>query len=112
MTQKNINRLIVAVVQEQDAESAISALTQAGYIASRLSSTGGFLGRQNVTLLVGMSEGDEAEVVETLRKSCRSRIEYVATSLEGSPFNLPLSTPVVVGGATLFTMTVERFEEI
>jgi hypothetical protein len=39
-------------------------------------------------------------------------VEYVSTPLEGSPFHLPLSTPVTIGGATVFTLQVEHYEEI
>ena len=45
-----------------------------------------------------------------LSESCRRRVEYLATPLEGAPFHLPLTTPVTVGGATIFTLEVDRFE--
>jgi uncharacterized protein YaaQ len=46
-----------------------------------------------------------------LQKSCRQRVEYLAIPLEGSPLPLPTPVPVTVGGATVFTIPVERFEE-
>ncbi len=63
-----------------------------------------------MTLLIGLAHGREEDVVQILQKTCRRRVEYVTTSLEGAPFYLPLSTPVTVGGATVFTMAVERYE--
>ncbi len=89
---------------------ATRALNDIGFSVTQLSSTGGFLGGRNVTLLVGLSEGQEGDAVQVLKKTCRRRVEYVTTSLEGAPFHLPLSTPVPVGGATVFTLAVERFE--
>ncbi|MBN2548204.1 MAG: cyclic-di-AMP receptor [Anaerolineales bacterium] len=112
MNSNPIDLLMTAVVQVQDVDRAIRALQKIGLSATRMSSTGGFLGRRNITLLIGLSKGQEGEVVEALQKSCHRRVEYVATSLEGSPFHLPLSTPVMIGGATLFTFQVERFEEL
>lgn len=112
MTLQPINRLTTAVVQFQDVDNTIRALNQAGFKVTRLSSTGGFLGRRNITLLIGLSEGQEASMVEILKRTCRRRIEYVATPLEGSPFHLPLSTPVTVGGATVFTFVLDHYEEI
>lgn len=109
---QTVNRLITAVVQFQDVDNAINALNKAGFTVTRLSSVGGFLGRRNITLMIGLSEGQEGLVFESLRRTCRRRVEYVATPLEGSPFHLPLSTPVTVGGATIFTLAVERYEEI
>lgn len=107
-----INRLITTVVQMQDFENAVNALTEAGLSVTHISSIGGFLGRRNITLLVGLNESDIEEAVEILRHSCRRRVEYVTTPLEGGPFNMPLSTPITIGGATIFTQVVERFEEI
>lgn len=48
---------------------------------------------------------------EAIRTTCHQRVEYVSTPLEGAPMPIPLSTPITVGGATVFSMEVERFEE-
>lgn len=112
MEATQINRLMTVVVQVQDVEIATGALNEIGYSVTNLSSSGGFLGGRNVTLLIGILEGQEEEIVSVLKKTCRRRVEYVTTSLEGAPFHLPLSTPVPVGGATVFTLAVERFEVI
>jgi uncharacterized protein YaaQ len=100
--------LMTAVIQIQDFENAVSALNDSGILVNHMSSTGGFLGRRNITLLIGLAEDQEELAVTALSKSCRRRVEYVATPLEGAPFQLPLSTPVTVGGATIFTFEVER----
>lgn len=107
-----VSRLMLAVVQIQDVENAINALIAAGLFVTNISSTGAFLGRRNSTLLIGLNSSQEQIAVDTLGKSCRRRVEYLATRLEGAPFHLPLSTPVTIGGATIFTLEVERWEEI
>ncbi len=107
-----IKRLMTAVVQAQDVENAINSLATAGLFVIQISSTGAFLGRRNATLLIGLPEAQEQAAVDSLSRSCRRRVEYLATRLEGAPFHLPLSTPVTVGGATIFTLDVERWEEI
>lgn len=105
-----INRLMTAVVQSQDADGATEALIKAGFTVARIISSGGFLGNRNSTLLVGLAAGQEERVIHILGEVCRRRVEYVTTPLEGAPFHLPLTTPVTVGGATIFTLNVERFE--
>jgi uncharacterized protein YaaQ len=107
-----IKRLMTAVVQIQDAENAINSLTTAGLYVVQISSTGAFLGRRNATLLIGLDENQEQAAVQALSKSCRRRVEYLATTLEGASYYLPLSTPVTVGGATILTLEVERWEKI
>lgn len=107
-----IRKLLFAVIQVQDAENVIQALNAAKVIVNRLSSTGGFLLRRNITLLIGVPEGDEAIIFDILRNNCQRRVEYISTPLEGTPLHLPLSSPITVGGAILFTLDVERCEEL
>jgi uncharacterized protein YaaQ len=107
-----IRLLILAVVQEQDIENATSAAEALGAPVVYLASTGGFLGRRNATLLIGLPEGLEASLIESLHKTCRQRVEYLTMPVEGAPMPLPTPVPVTVGGATIFALPVDRFEEI
>ncbi len=107
-----INRLMAAVIQEQDVENASNALTALGVPVTRLASTGGFLGRRNTTMLIGLSAGQEETIVRTLGQTCRRRVEYIATPIEGSPLPFPSPTPITVGGAIIFTLEVEHYIEI
>jgi uncharacterized protein YaaQ len=104
--------LMMAVVQAQDAEVAKDTLSRMGLNLERLPSVGGFLGRRNATLLIGMREDQREVVIEALNRSCRQRIEFIAVPLESAPLPLPTPTPITVGGATVFSMEVERFEEL
>ncbi len=109
---ENIDRLMTVVIQVQDVENAMGALSEMGLSVTRLTSSGGFLGRRNITLLVGFSQGQEGVIYQTLDLSCRRRVEYVSSPIEGAPFHLPLVTPIEVGGATIFTIEVERYEAL
>lgn len=103
--------LMIAVVQAQDAEVAREALEKMGLQIDRLPSVGGFLGRRNAMLAIGMPENQREMVVEALHRSCRQRIEFIAVPLESAPLPLPTPTPITVGGATIFTIDVDHFEE-
>ena len=107
-----IRHLMLAIVQEQDVDLAGRALSILDVPVIHLSSTGGFLGRRNATLMIGLPEGTEEEVLVALQKSCRQRVEYLAIPLEGAPLPLPTPVPVTVGGAKVFALPVERYEEI
>lgn len=106
------NYLTIAVVQAQDAESAHNALQARGISVSKLPSTGGFLGRRNITLFIGMPDTFQEQVLDDLQKNCRQRIEYIAVPLESAPLPLPAPTPITIGGATVFSLEVEHFEVI
>jgi uncharacterized protein YaaQ len=106
-----IRLLMTVVIQLQDIDGAIRALNELNVSVTHLSTTGGFLGQRNATLLIGLPYEQEQSVLRALEENCHRRIEYLATPLEGAPFPMPLTTPVTVGGATIFTFEVERYEE-
>ncbi len=112
MTQRSNLKLMMAIVQAQDVNLAMRAMKKLKTPVVYLASTGGFLGRRNATLLIGLPEGQEERVLGALNTACRQRVEYLAVPLEGSPLPLPTPVPVNVGGATVFTIEVEHFEEI
>ncbi len=111
MKQDAVQLLILAVIQEQDVDQAMQ-LQQLEVPVVRLASSGGFLGRRNVTLLIGLPKGIEERLIEMLQRTCRQRVEYMTMSIEGAPLPLPAPIPVTVGGATIFALPVERFEEV
>ena len=104
--------LMLAVVQAQDAELAKEALEKLGLTMVRLPSVGGFLGRRNATLLIGLPEQRRELAIEALHQSCRQRVEFIAVPLESAPLPMPTPTPITVGGATIFALEVDHYEEL
>src|SRR5262245_11662250 len=112
MDTHSIILLMLAVVQDHDRVTEMRALEHLDLPVVYLFISGGFLDTRNATLLIGMREGHETEAIQTLEESCRQRVEYLTLPLEGSPLPMPTPVPVTVGGATVFTLPVELFEEI
>jgi len=112
MDTPSIKLLMLAVVQEQDRDQATQTLESLSMPVVFLFSAGGFLGRRNATLLIGLHDGKEEEAIKVLQETCRQHIEYLTLPLEGSPLPMPTPVPVTVGGATVFALPVEQFEEI
>ena len=106
-----VRYLMFAIIQEQDYENATSALNRLSFSVTHIPSTGGFLSRRNITLLVGVQEGREAAAVRTLQNSCKKRVEFLSQPWKNLP--LPLSAPISipVGGATIFMFEVESYNE-
>lgn len=106
-------KLIIAIVQDPDCASVVEGLTSRGYRATKLASTGGFLREGNATLLVGLEDDQVDDAVAVIARLARSR-ERIVTPLAsaGAPMEAyaPYPVEVVVGGATLFVLDVERFE--
>lgn len=111
MTTGTVHLMILAVIQEQDLDAATHALQPLGAPVVCMASTGGFLGRRNATVLIGLPDGREAQALDVLRTTCRQRVEYMTMPVEGAPMPMPAPIPVTVGGATVFALPVERVEE-
>jgi len=110
MTTAPVHLMLLAVVQDQDLDTATRALEPLGAPVVYLASSGGFLGRRNATLLIGLPAGSEEQVLEILRSACRQRIEFMTMPVEGAPMPMPAPIQVTVGGATVFALPVERYE--
>jgi uncharacterized protein YaaQ len=108
-------KLVVAIVNPEDAGSLVDALLEREFRATRLHSSGGFLKRTNATVLLGVDEEAVEEVLGIIRENCHSRTQLVNPMppiLEPGEFFLPYPLEVEVGGATVFVLPVERFERL
>ena len=108
-------KLIIAIVQDEDASRLISTLMADGYRVTKLATTGGFLRSGNTTLLVGVEDDMLDNAMTIIEKVCKSR-KQIATS--PSPISgatgvfVPYPIEVTVGGATIFVLDVEQFRKI
>ncbi len=106
-------KLIVAIVQDRDADHVVSALTAKAFRITRVGTTGGFLQQGNTTLLIGVEDGAVTAVIGILRANCRRREMFVPLSVGANDQSFGLSNhiEVEVGGATVFVLNVEQFEQ-
>lgn len=104
--------MLMAIVQAQDADVVVEKLDELDISITRLPSVGAFLGRKNATLLVGLPPSKQADIMTAFKDNCRQRVEYIAVPLESAPLPLPSPTPITVGGATIFALDIEHFEEL
>jgi uncharacterized protein YaaQ len=108
-------KLIVAVIQDKDASRLVESLVERGYRATKLASTGGFLKEGNTTLLIGAEDPSVDDVVGIIKHTCKSRQQLVTPLTPvGGPVDsyVPFPVEVMVGGATVFVVNVERFERV
>ena len=106
-------KLIMSIVQREDADDLLRALTDSGHKATLVSTTGGFLREGNATICVGAEEEKIEEVLALIEENCHTRTRYVsplAPLTEPSEFYIPEPVELEVGGATVFILDVERYE--
>ncbi len=68
-------KLIVAIVQGEDADDVVRALVAAGHRLTRINTIGGFLRRGNATLLIGVKAQQVDEILALIQATCRRRTE-------------------------------------
>lgn len=107
-------KMVVAIVQMDDASALVKSLSHAGYGVTHVKSAGGFLRRQNATVFAGVPDRDVDRVLEIIRQKCHSRTEQVSPLppvVEPGEVYMPYPMEVEVGGATVFVLEVARFEK-
>lgn len=62
-------KLILAIVRDSDDRQVIDALITREYRVTRVASTGGFLRRGNVTLLIGVEAEQVQPVLDIIRET-------------------------------------------
>ena len=106
-------KMLFAILNADDAPVVIQNLMREGYSVTKLSTTGGFLRAGNVTVLVGVDADRVQTVIDIIARYSRSRKQVIPTTSEaGINFYPSMPVEVVVGGATIFVLDVERFEKV
>ncbi|MBO4217350.1 MAG: cyclic-di-AMP receptor [Clostridia bacterium] len=103
-------KLIIAIVNNDDAHLVNTSLTGAGYQITKISSTGGFLMNGNSTFLIGADDDKVDDVLHVIGEHCRRRTQAIPVTMPGNT-NIfgTSSTKVSVGGATVFIIDIEKF---
>ena len=110
-------KLMLAIVNDDDASVVSGALNKAGIQVTKLATTGGFLRSGNTTLLTGVQDEKLDSALAVIERVCKSRRQTVSsglTALEPGSMasgSLPGSIEIMVGGATVFVMEVCRFSK-
>ena len=106
-------KMCIAVIADSDAPELIDRLIEAQLPVTNLGSTGGFLSRGNRTILSGIDDSQLDLFIRIVCEVCQSRKEFVpiqtlASFGEGGLTTEPVE--VLVGGAVMFVLDIERFE--
>ena len=104
-------KLILAIVNADDAYYVNSSLTNEGFQVTTISTTGGFLKKGNTTFLMGVDENQVDQVLEIIKKHSRKREIDVPMNVTSANYTAytGLSSHINVGGATIFILDVEKY---
>lgn len=110
-------KMVFAIISKIDEDITVTALNEAGFFATKLSTIGGFLKKSNTSIIVGTEDDKVHQVMDILKKYAGRRVDempYVAPSMAraGASVASPYVTvPTNAGGATVFVLDVASFEK-
>lgn len=105
-------KLVIAIVQDKDSALLANALVENNIRSTKLASSGGFLRSGNTTFLIGIQEEELNKVLKVIDDNCSKRDEIIMQQpLMNVSIDNIISQPlnVVVGGATVFVLPIEKF---
>lgn len=106
-------KLIIAIIQDEDAHEVISALNEAKFQVTRLRTKGGFLRAGNTTLLTGVEKEKVDEALKIIEENSKARTQHATLPSQVGVMHGFLLAPIEVkiGGATVFVLDVEQFHK-
>lgn len=106
-------KLIISIIHSDDAPLLIDALSQEGFGATIISTTGGFLREGNAAVLSGIPDDRVERALTLIDESCHVRMQQIhPVPALIQPDESTAGEPVEVktGGAIVFVLNIERFE--
>lgn len=105
-------KLLFAIVDREDANTVVRNLSHRGFSSTKLATTGGFLLSSNITIMVGVEDRMVDTVIGIIKECSHSRKQVIPNN--DLSFDFDTSTPleITVGGATIFVVSVDRFEKV
>ncbi len=108
-------KLIYAIVRNDNEDDVTSALSKNGFSITKLNTTGGFLRKGNVTLMIGTEDDRLEKAIDIIKEECgtRQKINVDMPFISGASMVSYAAMPmqIEVGGATIFVTDVVRFEK-
>lgn len=108
------NRLAILIVSGRQAMDLMQQLTENGFYFTQIDSSGGMIQEPSLSLLIGLNDSRLETLLRLVRKYCKPQKQYVPTQIHIQP-GFTTALPMIearVGGALIYILEVERFEQI
>jgi uncharacterized protein YaaQ len=108
-----VNQLLIATVSSSQAGALMDKLTQDGFYVTRVDSSGGILYEAAVSLFIGLNQSHLPRLLERLREYCPTRRRLIPAHIEAPLLDVqPVMIEAEIGGATIYVLDIERFEQV
>ncbi len=107
-----VDLLAIVIVSGLQADRLMKRMRQEGFAYTKIDSSGGVLMEPVYCLLVGLDRNRLDALSGLVRECCQPFSQYIPTQMSDAAGYAPM--PILearVGGATIYAMNVERFEQ-
>jgi uncharacterized protein YaaQ len=108
-----INQLAIIVLSGYQSEDLMQNLVRQRFYFTKIDSSGGMLNEPAVCLLIGLNSARMPSLLELVQKCCQPFTQYIPTQLNSQTGYPSMSMiEAQVGGALIYAISVERFEQL
>jgi len=112
MRRSEFMKLVIAIIHDEDAHPLMDGFSAAGYMCTKLASTGGLLRNGNTTLFLGLDADKVEDAISIIKKHCKTEKQMTlitppSINVLESVITYPIE--VTVGGATVFVVDVDQY---
>ena len=113
MAEFEIDLLVLLVVSHSQSKKLMANLKGEHFYFTIIDTTSSLFHESTVLLLLGLNQNRQENLTELVKKYCRPQRKFVPVQMRatGELTHLPV-IETIEGGATLYSMPVEHYEQI
>ena len=112
MADVEVDRLAIVVAYKDQSQALLEALNRHRFPVTKVNAQGGFLHEGMVTFISGMAQQRLPAFFSLVREHCPVKTRFVRVGVELPDYHDAEMVEVRVGGATVFVVPVDRFEQV
>lgn len=113
MSLSTIDQLMIVIVSGEQTGELVQHLNRDSFYVTVIDSRGGLIDERLSTLLIGLNRARREQLLERIRTECRTRRRLIPAQLETPLASAQtLMIEVDTGGAVVYLLDVERFEQL
>jgi len=107
-----VDQLALVAAFESQANPLMASLTGDGFYVTQVDTSGGLLYEAKVSLLIGLNRARLPDLLAHIRACCGTEVRFVPAYGETLAVDTqPMIFEAEVGGATIYVLDVEHFEQ-
>ncbi len=113
MPSSSIDLLVFLFISDHQADELKENLVKQKFFFTEIHSSGGVFVEPALCLLIGLNHAHMDGLMGIVKQCCQSYSQYIPVQLNAFPDSAPISMiEAQAGGALIYTLSIERFEQI